>query len=201
MASEGEGRRGDVAAARREEILATTAALLLAHGMNGVKTRNVTEAVGVGTGLLNHYFRWADLRAMAWERIFAEVAKTQFPEGVEPGAVVDTWLGGAFTLGAEAYWRLWVEASDMAGADPALRAALGRVQLALHDGLAEALRRGTETGLWRLADPEATALRLGASADGLAGLLLSRAPYLDRARAEQALRRSFAIECAVSALA
>jgi AcrR family transcriptional regulator len=47
---------------RRTQILHATVDLLLENGLAATKTRAVTERSGVGTGLLNHYFRWNDLR-------------------------------------------------------------------------------------------------------------------------------------------
>ncbi len=76
----GTGRRGGAALIR-----AAAVDVLLAVGLRAATTRMVTDQAGVGRGLLNHYFRWPDLRAAAWESIFAAVTTNQFPADQPPG--------------------------------------------------------------------------------------------------------------------
>ncbi|XOT96462.1 helix-turn-helix domain-containing protein, partial [Alcaligenes pakistanensis] len=47
--------------------------ILLEVGVRAATTRMVTERAGVGRGLLNHYFRWSELRAQAWGEIFEQL--------------------------------------------------------------------------------------------------------------------------------
>lgn len=182
--------------AGRDLILRAAVEVLLAAGLRGATTRAVTERAMVGTGLLNHYFRWPELRAAAWKAIFDEVATTQFAAADDPAVALDHYFSTAFEPAARQYWQLWIEASDLAATDQAMAGALGEVHAHLHDGLVTTLGAGCDKGLWRLADPEATALRLGALYDGLAGLLISKARNLDPGDAEQHLRASFELECA-----
>ncbi|NJS40514.1 MAG: TetR family transcriptional regulator, partial [Rhodobacteraceae bacterium] len=149
-------------------------------------TRAVTDRAGVGRGLLNHYFRWPDLRALAWEAIFAEVEE---PEAA-PDQALEAWLATAFAPEARAYWRLWLEATNLAASDPAMAAGLTRVQGRMLERLAADL--GAVPG--RCPDPKGTALRLTALQDGLAGLLLAGTTDLTPEVAEAHLRRAFALE-------
>lgn len=171
-------------------ILQAAAEVLHEVGLQAATTRAVTDRAGVGRGLLNHYFRWPELRAMAWEAIFAEV------EGAHdaPDAALEYWLATAFIAEARAYWRLWLEATELAATDPAMAAALGRVQNRLLAGLSDSLARGSLAGHWACLDPEATALRLTALQDGLAGLLLAGTTALTPTQAEAHLRRAAALE-------
>lgn len=182
-------------AGRRGLILQAAADLLLEVGLRASTTRAVTERAGVGTGLLNHYFRWPDLRAAAWKAIFDAVAQARFGAGEPPDAALERYFAAAFTPAARTYWQLWIEASDLAATDRPLAEALHDIESRLRTGLAGILRAGVAAGHWHLADPEATALRLEALYDGLAGLLISGARGLDAAQAERHLRTAFALEC------
>lgn len=181
--------------AGREAILRAAVEVLLAVGLHAATTRAVTEQAGVGTGLLNHYFRWPELRAAAWNEIFTEVSNAQFPTEAKPQAAIEHYFATAFAADASRYWQLWIEASELAAGDPAMADALHTVQARLHDGLAAVLRAGGKAGCWQLRDPDATALRLGALYDGLAALLIARTPRLDSGKAERHLRTAFELEC------
>lgn len=187
------------AAGRRQRIVAAAAEILVEVGLREATTRAVTERAGVGTGLLNHYFRWPELRAEAWAGLFASVADRLFPAEAAPDARIEAYFRDAFADDARPYWQLWSEAVDLAPGDAEMARVLGEAQSRLHAGLAGALAEGVAAGLWRLADADATALRLGALYDGLAGLLLSGVADLDAGAAERHLRTAFRLECALDA--
>lgn len=63
----------------------------------------------------------------------------------------------------------------------------------------ETLRHGVAAGCWTLADPAATAVRLGALHDGLVALLLSGIGGIGPAEAERHLRTAFALDCGLPA--
>ena len=69
---------------RQSRLVEATIELLLEGGLRAVTTRAVTQRAGVGTGLLNHYFRWPELRALAWAQIFEAVARDQFAQADDP---------------------------------------------------------------------------------------------------------------------
>ena len=185
------------AAGRRQRIVAAAADVLVEAGLREATTRAVTERAGVGTGLLNHYFRWPELRAEAWAGLFATVADRLFPADAEPDERLEAYFRDAFAADAQPYWHLWSEAVDLAAGDADMARVLGEAQRRLHAGLAGALADGADAGLWRLADADATALRLEALYDGLAGLLLSGVADLDAEAAERHLRTAFRLECAL----
>ncbi|PWE30763.1 TetR/AcrR family transcriptional regulator [Pararhodobacter marinus] len=180
---------------RQSRLVEATIELLLEGGLRAVTTRAVTQRAGVGTGLLNHYFRWPELRALAWAQIFEAVARDQFAQADDPEAALERYFATAFTPDARRFWHLWLEATELAASDDFMQAAFRKASAQARTGLADLLAAGAAQGVWRLADPQATALRLGALYDGLAGLLLSPAQILDADQAEAHLRKAFALEC------
>ncbi len=176
---------------RQERILQATIAVLLDVGLRAATTRAVTEKAGVGTGLLNHYFRWPDLRALAWGQIFEAVAQDQFPTDADPQMALEQYFATSFTPDAHRFWHLWTEGASLAASDVAMKDAVETARSRLHGGLANILVSGCSAGLWHLPDPQGTALRLGALYDGLAGLLLSSASDMNAAQAEAHLRKAF----------
>lgn len=188
---------GPAGADRREALIATTAALLLEQGLGATRTRDVTRRAGVGVGLLNHYFGWAELRALALGRALGATVARIVPhaEGADPSATLETFLAAAFAEHSDALWRLWIEAVDAAMSDPGIAAATEAAARDLHARLAGCLAAGTAAGLWTCPDPEGAALRVLAAQDGFAGFVLSGVPRIDRAEAEAQLRHILVVEC------
>lgn len=168
--------------------------VLMSVGLRAATTRMVTDQAGVGRGLLNHYFRWPDLRAAAWETILAAATSDQFPEDQPPDEAFEAYFSSAFVPEARPFWQLWSEAADLAPTDPALAAALHRTISRMLDRMTACLSRGTVLHDWQVPDPAATATRLSALHDGLAGMLLSGAPGLTMDKATAHLRHAFRAE-------
>ena len=183
---------------RRKRIVESAVEVILEVGLRAATTRAVTEKAGVGTGLLNHYFRWPELRALAWTQIFAAVAEDQFDTGDDPAAALEHYFSTAFAPQARRFWHLWLEASELAASDDDMKVAFRAVSERERGILEAVLAAGVARRCWSLPDPEATALRLGALYDGLAGRLLSPADNLDAKTAEAHLRHAFALECSAS---
>jgi hypothetical protein len=181
-------------ASRQDRIVQATVALLLEVGLRAATTRAVTEKAGVGTGLLNHYFRWPNLRALAWGQIFDAVAKDQFPADPDPQAAIDQYFTTAFRPDAHRFWHLWSEGTELAASDDAMRTAVNAARSRLQQGLSDVLAAGCSSNQWQLPDPQGTALRLGALYDGLAGLLLSPTADMTAEQAEMHLRTAFGLE-------
>ena len=166
--------------------------ILLEVGVRAATTRMVTERAGVGRGLLNHYFRWSELRAQAWGEIFDRLMEQEDLQ--EPAAWMENYLSSAFDQNSRVYWFLWMDATDLARTDAALAVVITRVQDKMLEQLAWHLRCGSEQGLWQAPDPCGTALRLSAMYDGLANMLLTEAIDLTAEQAEQHLRHLFLLE-------
>lgn len=182
-------------AERREEILAAAASLMRERGLAGLTTRDVTGRLGVGAGLLNHYFTWSELRALAFERVLStDLDALARPEATPPTAMAEL-LEGAFLPDADPAWRVWMEAIDAARTDAALDAALARCEAMLLGRIEAILRAGHACGAWRCADPLAAAWRILALHDGLVGFLLAVPPRMTRSEAARHLRHMVALEC------
>jgi AcrR family transcriptional regulator len=183
------------ASAARAKIFEATIALLLEGGIQGTQTRTVTERAGVGTGLLNHYFRWPELRAAAWSSIFEAVARDTRRDGETPEQALDRFFAETFLESAHPIWRLWIEAENLSSSDSYLASALAGARTALRVAMTDLLVAGRLSGAWSVATPSETAIRLEAMRDGLAGMILSSDPEVDAAAAERQLRMLFKLEC------
>jgi AcrR family transcriptional regulator len=181
---------------RREALVETATALLIEQGLTATRTRDVTARAGVGVGLLNHYFSWTDLRALALGRALAQTVERVLPETPgDPGARLEVFLATSFAEATDPFWRLWIEAVDAAMTDPAVAKATETAARALHARLAGCLAEGDAAGLWSCADAEGAALRILAAQDGFSGFVLCGVPRIARHEAEAQLRHVVALEC------
>lgn len=183
-------RNGTPAISKRDRIFAATVELLLEEGLVVVQTRAVTERAGVGTGLLNHYFRWPELRAAAWSVIFADIAEDMRRAKESPAQSLDRFFKESFSPEAQPIWRLWIEAESLGSQDEWLAKAVETARRRLRDGLTALLVEGLAQQGLSLASPRDAALRLEALRDGLIGLLLARDHEIDSAKAEAHLREA-----------
>ena len=179
---------------RRAAILSAAADLIRENGVAAVRTRDVTARAGVGIGLLNHYFKWGELRALAAaQALWTEIDRI-VPDAPTPDRQLDAFLTRAFGADADPLWRLWIEVTDLAMSDPDMaRAAEGCVEGIL-DELAAILEQGAAKGHWHCPAPRAAALRILAFHDGLVGFGLTGLPKLERAEAAEHLKRFVALE-------
>jgi AcrR family transcriptional regulator len=189
---------------RREQIVAAAMQIIARDGLAAARTRAVTERCGVGVGLLNHYFRWTDLRAEAWSRMAGEGVDSLFDPSLPPSEAMERFFSSSFETAAIQYWRLWIEAFEIAAHDEKMAAVLDQVEQAMLTKLTDVLNRGLISGTWSLVDPGATALRLLALQDGLV-LRLYSAPDLSGTshsngltlqKAQNHLRAAFVLEIA-----
>jgi AcrR family transcriptional regulator len=180
---------------RREDIVTMTAQALLEQGMARTTTRDVARRLGIGAGLINHYFAFSDLRAAAFVHA---VTTTMTPtDRADPTAVMDEFFAAAFAPALDGLWRLWVEATDLSGTDDPMRQALAQCTALALDGLTATIATGTAQGAWRIADAESTAIRLLALHEGLVGFVLSGLPAMPRDVATAHLQGVFDLHCRV----
>jgi AcrR family transcriptional regulator len=182
---------------RREALIEATADLIRAQGLATTTTRDVTARLGVGAGLLNHYFSWSDLRAAAFEHVVLDdLHRTLLGRTGDPAKVVLSDLHrDAFSFGTDPVWRCWIEAADLAAADPALAAALARCTELWRKGVFDLLQRGAAEGRWRCDDPEGASWRLIALLDGLVGLTIGPQARLARDAAASYFLTAIGYEC------
>ena len=181
---------------RREDIISATADILLAKGLAAATTRDVTGRLGVGAGLLSHYFTWAELRALAFERIVRTDLQLSLDAQSTESAqrVRDDLISGAFGENADPVWRVWIEASDLASSDAILAESVARCTDLWRQGLARLLERGSNEGDWLCDDPDGASWRLLALFDGLVGFVMIPNSKLTRGSATKHLAVAMAHE-------
>ncbi len=181
---------------RRVELISATAEIMLRRGFSAATTRDVTGQVGVGSGLLNHYFSWEELRRLGFEAVaqYGTDATFPHPRKDDPLRTLRRLIREAFSRHADPYWRVWVEAIDEAATDRKLAAVVGHCAEQFRQRLEALLREGVDSGAWSCADPPGAAWRILAMHDGLVGFLFGGAPPLSRRAATQHFRIAVAHE-------
>jgi TetR/AcrR family transcriptional regulator, transcriptional repressor of bet genes len=182
---------------RREDMIAATVAMILEKGPAAATTRDVTNALGVGVGLLSHYFAWTELRALAFERVVrADLAATLTDRaGESAGNILDALIMNAFAERSDAVWRVWIEATDLASGDPRLAASVISGWALWREALTALFSRGDRDGNWACPDPDGAGWRILALLDGLAGLVLTQGIGLSREAATGHLAVALSHEC------
>jgi AcrR family transcriptional regulator len=183
---------------RRETLLAATVAVMLEKGFARATTRDVAARLGIGRGLIHHYFEtWDDLQRAAFEAV-AQAAQDEAMAIIEPlegRAALSKLLNLIVADPADAHWRLFADAWDEAQSDPAL----ARIQIAIGAWW----RAMIIEKLAPLIDNESLrddiAWRLMALADGLSGHLLLPVSGLTRETALRLLNGALESELAASA--
>ena len=152
---------------RREEILDATIQLAIATSLNTVTIRDVAKAVGVGTGLVHHYFTSrreliADAFESCCERVLHDY--TRFSD-VTPLQQLALFL----TLQTPGEQRLWYDALSPSnrGDIEVLRDRARKLSLSYYDDVLAQVRQGIADGEFTCADPEGSAWRIILVLDGL----------------------------------
>ena len=182
---------------RRRQIIEAATDALLRRGVALAATRDVTQALGVGSGLLHYYFpSWAELRAeavrLAVEREIDDLKAlvADLPASEALNRVAD-WM---VEDGDMRHWRLWLNAQDEAHRDDLLAGVMNAAMLDWHRLIADLLLRvGEESGA-EAADAEAAAWRLAALMDGLAGAMLVRDSVVDPQMARTLIKTQLTLE-------
>lgn len=187
---------------RRQQIVEAAIEVILQKGLALAATRDVTRAIGVGSGLLHHYFSsWAELRAeavrqAAWREIDElKAAIAGLPAGAARTRIAD-WMVEDEDM---RHWRLWLNAQDEAHRDPLLAEVMNAAMLEWRSLIVELLRQAGEDASKRLVDPEAAAWRLAALMDGLAGAMLVRDSVMTPETARKLIEVQFRLECGFDA--
>lgn len=136
-------------AAQRERILSAAESLLVSHGVERSRLRDVAEAAGVSVGTLQHYF---DTRDRLIEDLFDWSAERRLaawtnavPEGGDPWSRMVALLSASIPEPALWRSRVWIEFCAMAR-DDELRAKLDRFYDAWRPPFREAIGAGIEAG-------------------------------------------------------
>ncbi len=186
---------------RRTLILEAAERTILRKGLAAATTRDVTSDLGVAAGLLAHYFTWSALRAAAFSHVIgADIERlVTGRKGEAPESVLADLVDGAFSVEADALWRLWLEATELGLSDALLAEAASAATDRWHESLSGLLARGQSAGAWTCPSPDESSWRIIAILLGLAGLCLIPGSPLSRDAATHHLRIAVRHECGTSA--
>jgi len=183
---------------RRKQIVETAIDVILQKGLAQAATRDVTRALGVGSGLLHHYFpSWAELRAdavrlAATREIEAVKALVDGVPAMEALERVADWVVDDEDM---RHWRLWLNALDEAHRDDLLADVMTAAMLDWHRLIAGLLvKLGEERGA-TTSDADDAAWRLTALMDGLASTMLVKGSAMTARTARALLKQQLRLEC------
>lgn len=183
---------------RRKQIVDKAIDVILQKGLAQAATRDVTRALGVGSGLLHHYFpSWAELRAeavrlAATREIEAVKVLVDGVPALEALERVADWVVDDEDM---RHWRLWLNAQDEAHRDDLLAEVMTAAMLDWHRLIAGLLvKLGEESGA-TTSDADDAAWRLAALMDGLASAMLVKGSAMTTSTARMLLKQQLSLEC------
>jgi AcrR family transcriptional regulator len=165
---------------RRRQIVDGAYKIILEKGLSGTATRDVTRHLGVGSGLLHHYFKtWGDLRA--------EVVKTFIHREIEAlhGALADCpaedmverFIDWMITDPDLRFWKLWLDAVEEARRDPNLATIVQEGHVQWHLAIMNLMNSCGESSDEASVHSRHAAWRITALVDGLMGIIaIGRTP-------------------------
>jgi AcrR family transcriptional regulator len=165
------GSRRKPAEQRKAEIVASAGELVMAHGLEALTLRRVAEALGVFPGLVGHYFPASeDLVAAAFGHVAgAELAQVgaMVAEAATPLAGMRAMIDTLLSQEQDPVGLLWLDAWNAARRRPALHDEVTRQMAGWHSLVVGVIERGRDSGVFWVADPDATATVILAAIDGL----------------------------------
>jgi len=169
----GRRRRSDV---RREEILEATLEVVLRDGLGSARVGDVSEVLGVSSGLVFYHFGTKDALvaeafAYAVEQDLARLADAVDGEH-EPVERLRRVLELYGPTGTAPGWRLWIDAWALAQHEAVIGDALRRLDRRWTEALRAVVDDGLGRGRFTCADPSATVARVSALLDGLSVAVL-----------------------------
>ena len=188
---------------RRVEILEATRAVVLEKGFGGTRIKDVSDALGVSTGLVHYHFASKDELLAETMRYAADADIRRLEKtvaaGSDPVERLDRVLGSTCPDRATRAGRSGSTRGARRCGSPTLREISEELDQAWIALLERVIRDGVTAKVFRTADPAGSAWRLAALMDGL-GLqvvlhkgTMSRARMLEHTRsvaaAELGLRR------------
>ena len=188
---------------RRIEILEATRAVVLEKGFGGTRIKDVSDALGVSTGLVHYHFESKDELLAETMRYAADADIRRLEKtvaaGSDPVERLDRVLREYLPGPRDQSWTLWIDAWGEALRSPTLKEISEELDAAWVALLERVIRDCVTARRFRTSDPAGAAWRLAALMDGL-GLqvvlhksTMSKAKMLEHTRkvaaAELGLRR------------
>ncbi|MCK8677770.1 TetR/AcrR family transcriptional regulator [Streptomyces lichenis] len=156
---------------RRAEIVAASAAVALAEGLECVTLRRIAEELGVRPGLISHYFPSAEnLVAEAFGSAAGGELDTLLPadrSGASPPEHLAAFLARTSGPAYDAVSLLWINARHLGRYRPVLGERVAAQEAAWRGRLADLVRTGTGSGDFRAGDPVIAATQILVVLDGL----------------------------------
>jgi AcrR family transcriptional regulator len=160
---------------RRDSFIDATIAVMIEKGFAHATTRDVAAKVGVGRGLLHHYFAtWPDLQRAALH-FMAKTAQQEAEAALadlQPAHALDTLLSLILADPDDGYWRLFADGWDEAQRDNEIAKLYISMSQYWRRKLSDIIARGIVTAEFRCVDPAGASWRLTALADGLSSHIL-----------------------------
>ncbi|MCE8008189.1 TetR/AcrR family transcriptional regulator [Aestuariivita sp.] len=184
---------------RRQQIIEAAHEVILERGLAQAATRDVTRRLGVGSGLLHHYFKsWQGLRAEAVRySVLREIDDLEKSlSETETARVVPQFIDWLAVDEEMRHWSLWLNAIDEARRDPDLAVVIHEAYRRWHGVVMRVLDRVVAGGHGACADTSLVAWRICALIDGLAGHVLLSETVMPVKTAKDILRTQFAMELA-----
>ena len=186
---------------RRQQIIEATHSVTLARGLQELRVSDVADELSVSTGLIHYHFATKDelIEAMLREMAAREVAdaRRSLERLARPedrlAHVIGTYLP---SLRRDHSWVLWIDVWGEALRHASLRRISEELDNAWAELFAEIITDGVAVGVFRCADPVATAWRLCAMLDGLGLQVVLHQSTMTREQMHTHVRRAAALELA-----
>lgn len=182
---------------RRAQIIEAAHAVILEKGLAEAATRDVTRRLGVGSGLLHHYFKtWKSLRAEVVQRFITdEIAALEQTMAVATPDTLTTLLI-EWMLQDEEFrqWRLWLNAIEEARRDADLAKVVENGYTRWHGTIVDIIQRIVGAGHGTCELPHEAAWRISLLIDSLVGMLAFGRTPLTLETVKKLLQTQFAME-------
>lgn len=160
---------------RRAQIVEGAYQVILEKGLAATATRDVTRQLGVGSGLLYHYFKtWAELRAEVVRTfISAEIAALEADLAeVPPEGLLAHLVDWMVSDPDYRFWGLWLDAIEEARRDADLLSIVEEGYRWWHATIEDVIESAVDAGFGDCQRPSDAAWRISALIDGLMGMLV-----------------------------
>src|SRR5579859_5250257 len=153
---------------RRPQILAAAVELVREKGLSDIRISDVARRAGISPASVVYYFGTKDqLFAAAISEADDAFYDALLPELERLAGALER-LACLIVRSSTSDWLLWMDLWVYARRHPDTAPAERRFHRRWRGALADVVRYGAQTGEWRVADVDATAMRLAAITDGLA---------------------------------
>ena len=154
---------------RRQQIIDAAVELADTVGLDRLTSRDVAAELGIAPGLVHHYFGSMDGLVVA---AFHQVVSAERDEVAQAIAALPPLPALCYYIareldGAQLTARVWMSAWVAAPRRPELAIEIDRQMLEGLDMLTALLQRGVDSGVFRVADPRASAFRILVLIDGI----------------------------------